>query len=83
MAGGSWQAPALQEQIRTILDLHLEDQRNAWDMQPDGRYVQRRPPEDDPDALGCQGKLLELAEQRLKGVKRLKRRRPRVINRRN
>ena len=33
--------PALRAELRTALDILLEDQRSAWEMQPDGTYVQR------------------------------------------
>ncbi|HEY5927383.1 MAG TPA: polyphosphate kinase 1, partial [Kofleriaceae bacterium] len=33
--------PRLQQELRFILDTQLSDQRGAWDMQPDGSYVQR------------------------------------------
>ncbi|MEM7624970.1 MAG: polyphosphate kinase [Planctomycetota bacterium] len=36
--------PALQSKLKTILDTMLADQRQAWDMQSDGSYVQRSPP---------------------------------------
>ncbi len=36
------EARAMKVQLRLILETCLEDQRNAWDMQPDGRYVQRQ-----------------------------------------
>ena len=75
------EAPALREELRAILDLHLEDQRSAWDMQPDGSYVQRRP--EDPEAPGCQQKLISLAENRLRVAMRLRRRKPQVIVRRH
>ena len=58
------EAPALRAELRTLLDLHLTDERSAWDMQPDGSYVQRRP--EDPNAPGCQQKLIVLAENRLR-----------------
>ncbi len=35
--------PQLMEELRVILDTQLEDQRSAWDMLPDGNYVQRIP----------------------------------------
>ena len=38
------EARAMKAQLQLILDTCLEDQRSAWDMQPDGRYVQRRGP---------------------------------------
>ncbi len=34
---------ALRLELWEILRLYLADHRNAWDMQPDGSYVQRRP----------------------------------------
>ena len=75
------EAPALRAELRTLLDLHLADQRGAWDMQPDGSYVQRRP--EDPDAPGCQQQLIALAEERLRSAMRLRRRKPQVIVRRH
>jgi polyphosphate kinase len=33
----------IQEELKAILDLHLADNVKAWDMRPDGSYVQRRP----------------------------------------
>ena len=75
------EAPALQAELRTVLDLHLADDRNAWDMQPDGSYVQRRP--EDEEAPGCQQKLIALAENRLRAAMRLRRRKPQAIVRRH
>ena len=75
------EAPALREELRTVLDLHMDDNRSAWDMQPDGTYVQRRP--EDPDAPGCQQKLIALAENRLRAAMRQRRRKPQVIVRRH
>ncbi len=74
------EAPALRAELRTILDLHLADERSAWDMQPDGSYVQRRSAE--PAAPGCQQRLIALAEERLRSAMRLRRRKPQVILRR-
>ena len=74
------EAPALRAELRSILDLHLADDRSAWDMQPDGSYVQRRGEE--PDAPGCQQRLIALAEERLREAKRLRRRKPQLILRR-
>ena len=75
------EAPALQAELRTVLDLHLADDRSAWDMQPDGRYVQRSP--EDANAPGCQQKLIALAENRLRAAMRLRRRKPQAIVRRH
>ncbi len=73
--------PLLQMELRQIFDLHLADQRSAWDMQSDGRYIQRRPSGE--DTRGCQEQLVEAAERRYKEAKRLKRRKPRIIGQRN
>ncbi len=35
--------PRLKEEVQAILDLQLADNCKAWDMQPDGTYVQRQP----------------------------------------
>jgi polyphosphate kinase len=35
--------PALRKRLREMLDVQLDDHRSAWDMQPDGSYVQRQP----------------------------------------
>ena len=32
----------LREKLRQMLDLQLNDHRSAWEMRPDGSYVQRR-----------------------------------------
>lgn len=41
--------PDLAMQIRELLDLYLSDNRHAWDLQPDGQYIQRRPAENEAD----------------------------------
>jgi polyphosphate kinase len=41
--------PDLAMQIRELLDLYLSDNRHAWDLQPDGQYIQRRPVEKESD----------------------------------
>jgi len=35
--------PNLKRELRMILDIQLHDNRQAWDMYPDGQYVQRHP----------------------------------------
>lgn len=40
--------PALKERLRSILELALDDNRLAWDLQPDGHYTLRMPPEGGP-----------------------------------
>ncbi|MEA1050327.1 polyphosphate kinase 1 [Lamprobacter modestohalophilus] len=55
--------PELRQELRLILDVQFADQRSAWDMQPDGSYVQRQP--DDEHAKGAQDTLMGVAEKRL------------------
>jgi polyphosphate kinase len=58
----------LRERLWEILQLMLQDQRQAWDMQPDGTHVQRTPPPADgragPAYLGTQQTLMDLTRQR-------------------
>ena len=75
------EAPALRSELRTVLDLHMADERSAWDMQSDGSYAQRWP--EPPDAPGCQQRLIALAEERIRSAMRLRRRKPQVIVRRH
>src|SRR5690606_21694219 len=71
--------PRLQRELRAILDVHLADQRNAWEMACDGTYTQRRKPGVD---AGSQQALIERAERRQREASRLKKRRPKGIARR-
>jgi polyphosphate kinase len=75
------ETPELRRELRQVLDVQLNDRRSAWDMQPDGRYVQRMPTEDH-DPRGAQQILIDLAERRRKEAQRLKKRKPRGIARR-
>ena len=54
----------LQKRLREILDVHFGDRRSAWDMQPDGEYVQRTPGKKD-ESLGSHDQLILLAEKRV------------------
>jgi polyphosphate kinase len=56
--------PRLQEQLAHLLNVSLEDERQAWEMLPDGRYRQRHPRPDDhssPAAIGTQALLMRHA----------------------
>ena len=75
------ETPLLQSELRTALDIYLADQCSAWDMNPDGSYLQRK--SDGETALGSQQVLIQKAEDRLKESLRLKKRKPQVIGRRN
>lgn len=73
--------PELQRDLRQILDLQLNDQRGAWDMQSDGSYIQRLPQEGG-DMRDSQQQLIDAAEKRQKEAQRLKKRKPKGIARR-
>jgi polyphosphate kinase len=68
------ETPRLRADIRTMLDTLWNDRRSAWEMRSDGTYTQRQP-EEKGDARGCQEILIDLAEKRIKGATRLKKRR--------
>ncbi|MGF1528842.1 MAG: polyphosphate kinase 1 [Candidatus Competibacterales bacterium] len=70
----------LRVHLRQMLDIQLGDQRSAWEMQPDGQYRQRKPPEDDPEAAkGSHEQLIALTEQRHRELKRHAKRRARGL----
>jgi len=56
--------------LREILEVQLADQRCAWDMQPDGQYVQRVPGTE-AEQSSSQQMLIQLAERRLKQASKL------------
>jgi len=57
---------SLRERLWEILELSLQDERQAWEMHPDGSYTQRAPGPDTPPmaAAGSQQVLMERAIQR-------------------
>jgi polyphosphate kinase len=61
------EVPALRERLWQILQINLEDRRQAWDMRPDGTYVQRQPEpndgQDQPASMGTHATLMTLALQ--------------------
>jgi polyphosphate kinase len=54
--------PDLKKDLEEILGIMLADNRHAWDLQPDGRYVQRRPTNGSPEQ-SSQKIFMELAQQ--------------------
>ena len=72
------EAPELRKELRSVLDMQLDDRRLGWDMRPDGSYVWRyRPGEtDDP---GTHHRMIDWAAERYRDATRLKRRRPRGL----
>ncbi len=75
------EAVDLRQELRQILDVQLNDRRSAWEMQPDGAYIQRQPGEGD-DQRGSQQILIDLVERRQREATRLKKRKPKGIGRR-
>ena len=64
------ESPVLQNQLREIINLQLADRRSAWDMQPDGTYIQRKP-ESSGQKRSAQEQLIERSEKRLAEARRL------------
>ncbi len=62
---------ALQAELRTVLDILLNDQRSAWDMMPDGSYVQRN---GEKDLDGAHQQMIKWVEGRFAEANRLRRR---------
>ncbi len=75
--------PGAREDLKKFFDVQLRDQRNVWDMKPDGSYVQRQPSADGAEGLGCQMTLVKAAEKRHSKATRLRRLKPRAIARRS
>jgi polyphosphate kinase len=58
-------AAPLRERLWTILDICLHDQRQAWELNSEGAYMQLRPKDDAGcDAVGTHARLMELAERK-------------------
>ena len=63
--------PTLQSELRTALDILLNDQRSAWDMHSDGSYVQRN---GGPEAEGTHQQMIKWVEGRFAEANRLRKR---------
>ncbi len=63
--------PPLRQELRVMLDMLLGDQRNAWDMQPDGTYIQR---DGGPNAESAHQQAIKWADARFAEANRLRRR---------
>ncbi len=57
------ESPVLQSKIREILEILLADNQQAWELQPDGRWVQRKPVAGQ-EPRPAQNRMMELAMQR-------------------
>ena len=60
------EAAPLRARLWEVLEVMLRDHRQAWDMRPDGSYVQRRPAEGGtgPEAVGTHQTLMDLTRRR-------------------
>ena len=74
---------ALREELAKFFEFQLSDQRNVWDMKPDGSYVQRQPSGQGRVSVGCQQVMIDAAEKRHSKATRLRRLKPRAIARRS
>lgn len=54
--------PEIAKDLQEILGVMLADNRHAWELQADGNYIQRRPPENGPEQ-SSQHILMEMAQQ--------------------
>jgi polyphosphate kinase len=76
------EAPELRRDLWTMLQIQLNDRRSAWELQPDGSYLQLQPGPGD-ELRSSQERLIEMAEQRVQDVSRLRRRKSRGFGGRN
>ena len=63
------------------MDVQLNDQRSAWEMQEDGSYIQRQP--EGNKGVGSQQALIDWSEKQYKEATRLRKRKTQGIGRRN
>ena len=63
--------PALQADLRKVIDLHLADGHNSWEMRPDGTYFQHSTP---AGKVNYQSLFTQLAEKRHRQASRLRKR---------
>ncbi len=61
----------LKKELRLVLNTLLDDNQNAWEMQPDGAYIKRRPKSEE-EARASQLQQIDFAQTRLKTKKHKK-----------
>ena len=59
--------PALQKKLKHILDTLFNDQRQAWDMQSDGTYIQRKPQSPEQE-IGTHEILMDATKSEILGI---------------
>jgi polyphosphate kinase len=73
--------PELQAGLRNIIDTQLSDEYSIWQMNSDGSYTRLEGSNESGD--GSQQALIQDAQERIRDAKRLKRRKPQGVRRRN
>ncbi len=76
------ESEALRKQLHEFLELQLEDNVSAWELQSDGSYLAVNP-HPDKGMESCQEKLIKLADKRQHEVNRLRKRKSRQAGERN
>jgi polyphosphate kinase len=71
------ESAALARELRVVFDTHVADQRSAWDMQPDGSYIQRVPREDD-GSNGSHDLMIARTKRRQKESLKLKKKKGKI-----
>lgn len=66
------ESPLIKQEMRSLLDAHDADFRYAWEMQPDGSYLQRHA-EGEAGLAGLHQILIQQANQAARAAQRLKR----------
>lgn len=59
--------PSLQKKLKHILDTLFKDQRQAWDMQSDGSYIQRKP-QTPQQEIGTHEILMDATKSEILGI---------------
>ena len=67
----------LTRELRAVFDTHIADQRSAWDMQPDGGYIQRMPQEG-AVSDGSHNLLITRSNRRLRESLKLKKKKSKI-----
>lgn len=70
----------LRKELRTLLDIQLNDRRSVWEMQPDGSHVQCIPV-DEAERKSCQQQFIELATRRAKKAVKFPKKGPKSLGR--
>ena len=74
--------PKLCKQLNDFLELQINDRVNAWEMQSNGAYIRREPQLPNAE-MGCQEKMIAIAEMIARKASRRKKLLPKAIARRN